>query len=190
MGKLFKIAMFITSFLPLWITVLFIDTLSILQNSANLYTEIIGIVLIVLMNLLSILVIYRSMASIQPSEYKKYRVIEAKQEKGLTSEFLLSYVLPLFAFSFTTWDGAIQFLIYFVVLAFLCYRNNNVYANLIFELRRYKFFDCELQWISELNLSPIQVMLISKNNICAQKGNTIEAASLNKPFYLTKLLEE
>lgn len=130
------------------------------------------------------------MASIQPSEYKKYRVIEAKQEKSLTSEFLLSYMLPLFVFNFTIWNGAIQFLIYFVVLAFLCYRNNNVYANLIFEFWGYKFFDCKLQCASELNLSPIQVILISKNNICAQKGNTIEVASLNKPYYIAKFLKE
>ncbi|WP_243122233.1 hypothetical protein [Clostridium thermarum] len=182
--------MFITSFIPLWITVLFINILSIINNSNNLYTEIIGIIAIFLMNIFSISVIFISLGSIQQSEYKAYKIIDAKQEKGITSEFLLSYVLPLFAFDFTRWDGVVQFLIYFIVLAFLCHRNNNVYANLIFELKKYKFYDCELLWVPEPNSKPIQAMVISKNNLCSQKGNTIEIAPLNKPFYLMKYLEE
>lgn len=189
MGKLFKLAMFITSFIPLWITIIFINILSIVRNNTNLYTEYIVIILIIIGNLISTVVILRSMASIQPSKYNSYIVIEAKQEKGITSEFLLSYVLPLFAFDFTQWDGVIQFLIYFIVLAFLCVRNNNVYANLIFEIKRYKFYECELQWKSEPNSDPIQVMVISKSNLWSQKGNTIKIASLNKPFYLMKDLE-
>ena len=190
MGKLFKLAMFITSFSPLWITVLFINVLSIIKNDSNLWTEYLGIISIIMINLISILIVFKSMASIQPSEYKSYTVIEAEQEKGITSEFLLSYVLPLFAFNFTEWDGVVQFLIYFNVLAFLCVRNNNVYANLVFEIKKYKFYSCELQWKAEPNTKPIQAMVISKNNIYSQKGNTIEVAPLNKPFYLMKELEE
>lgn len=190
LGKIFKLSMFITSFLPLWITVIFINLLSIAKNDINLWTEYISIIIIIITNIISTLVILKSMASIQPSEYKAYIVIEAKQEKGITSEFLLSYVLPLFAFDFTQWDGFVQFLIYFIVLAFLCVRNNNVYANLVFEIKKYKFYDCELQWKAEPNAKPIQAMIISKNNIYSQKGNTIEVAKLNKPFYLMKYLEE
>ncbi|MGN9164948.1 hypothetical protein ACTNDY_06625 [Tissierellaceae bacterium HCP3S3_D8] len=190
MGKLFKLAMFITSFLPLWITVIFINLLSIIKNDINLCTEYISITIIIITNVISMLVILKSMDSIQPSEYNPYIVIEAEQEKGITSEFLLSYVLPLFAFNFTQWDGVIQFLIYFIVLAFLCVRNNNVYANLVFEIKKYKFYNCELQWKAEPDVDPIQAMVISKDNICSQKGNTIEIALLNKPFYLMKDLEE
>jgi len=132
----------------------------------------------------------KSMSKIQPSEYIAYKVINVRQEKGITSEFLLSYVLPLFAFDFTQWDGVIQFLIYFIVLTFLCIRNNNVYANLVFEIKKYKFYDCELQWKAESNVDTINAMVISKENICSQKGNTIEIASLNKPFHLMKDLVE
>lgn len=190
MGSLFKLAMFITSFIPLWITVLFIDTLSIIKNDQNLWTEYISIMVILVINLISITVILKSMSSIQTSEYKTYRIIEVQQEKGITSEFLLSYALPLFVFKFTQWDGVIQFLIYFIVLAFLCTRNNNVYANLIFEIKKYKFYDCELQWKPEPSVKPIQAMVLSKDNLCAQKGNTIEVAALNKPFHLMKRREE
>lgn len=189
LGQLFKLAMFITSFIPLWATVIFIDTLNIIKHDVNLLTEYISILTIITLNILSILIILKSMSSIKASEYKPYKVIEVRQEKGITSEFLLSYVLPLFAFDFTLWSEVVQFLIYFIILSFLCVRNNNIYANLIFEINGYKFFDCELKWKPEQNVKTTQVIVISRNNISSQRGNTIEVASLNKPFHLMKDLK-
>lgn len=186
MNKLFKSAMFFTSFLPLWITILFINIMSIYNNEINLYSEYIGAICIIVGLFISVIIIWGSMKSIKNSDFKKYKVIEASQEKGITSEFLLSYILPLFAFDFTKWDSVIQFIIYFGILAFLCIRNNNVYANLLFELKNYKFYTCELIWAPEPETKSIQVITISRKNLCANKGNTIEIAPLNKPFYLTK----
>ena len=190
MGKYFKVAMFITSFIPLWITIIFINMLSIYRDSPNLWTEKIGLIVIIIALFFSILIIYGSMKAIKPSSLKQYIINEATQEKGITSEFLLSYILPLFAFNFTKWESVFQFLIYFSVLAFLCIRNNNVYANLIFEFMGYKFYTCELVWKAESHTKPIQTVVISRINLCANKGNTIEVALLNKPFYLMKDLVE
>lgn len=186
MGKYFKLAMFITSFIPLWVTIVLKEIISISNNSNDLYTEYISIMAIVLTNIIATLVIAISINDVKKCAYRPYRVINVKQEKGITSEFLLSYVLPLFVFDFTLLIGVIEFLIYFLVLAFLCIRNNNVYANLIFEIRKYKFYDCELQNKLEETVKPVQVMVISKENICAQVGNSIEIVNLNKPFFLMK----
>ncbi|MFQ9978458.1 hypothetical protein [Clostridium cadaveris] len=186
MNKLFKSAMFFTSFLPLWITVLFIDIKSLISNKVYIYTEYIVVCCILIGILCSIIIIWFSMKNIKISDYRKYKVVEATQEKGITSEFLLSYILPLFVFDFTKWDSVIQFIIYFGILAFLCIRNNNVYANLLFELKNYKFYTCELVWVPEPGTKSIQVLAISCKNLCANKGNTIEIAPLNKPFYLVK----
>lgn len=73
-----------------------------------------------------------------------------------------------------------------MILAFLCVRNNNVYANLLFEIKRYKFYTCEMQWVAEPDTTPISMMVISKKPLIAHKGNAIEVAALNKPFYLSK----
>lgn len=178
--------MFFTSFLPLWITVLFINTKSIFENKVYLYTEYISITCIILGLITSITIILKSIKDISNSNFVEYKVIEATQEKGITSEFLLSYVLPLFVFDFTKWDGVIQFIIYFGILAFLCIRNNNVYVNILFEFKKYKFYTCNLKLSSESSINPIQVIAISNKNLCAYKGNTIEIAPLNKPFYLVK----
>lgn len=190
MSKYFKIAMFFTSFLPLWISIIFIDILSIAKKNTNLYTEFISLICISIAIIFSAFVIYGSMNKIKQTDYSPYKIYTAAQEKGITSEFLISYILPLFAFDFTRWDSVIEFLIYFSILSFLCVRNNNVYANLIFELKNYKFYSCELLWTPEQQLKPIQVILISNINLCANKGNTIKVAILNKPFYLVKDLEE
>lgn len=186
MNKYFKSAMFFTSFLPLWITILFINLMSIINKEKHLYSEYISSICILVGLLISTLIIMLSIKNLKNTDYKDYKITEVSQEKGITSEFLLSYILPLFAFDFTRWESIIQFLIYFCILSFLCIRNNNVYANILLEIRNYKFYTCELVWASEPHLKPIQVIAISNKNLCANKGNTIECASLNKPFYIVK----
>lgn len=187
MNKLFKAAMFFTSFIPLWITIVFLDIMSIIDKmNTNIKTEVIGICCIVAGLITSAIIIFHSMRSVTDNDYTKYKILTVEQEKGITSEFLLSYILPLFAFDFTKWNSVIEFLIYFLILAFLCIRNNNVYANLLFEVKNYKFYTCEMQWIAEPKTTPIQMMIISKKPLTAYKGNIIEVATLNKPFYLCK----
>jgi len=186
MNNYFKISMFISSFLPLWITILFIDTLSIIRNNKNLLTEIISIVTILLINLLSLFIIKTSIKSIGNTDYTNYTIKNAELEKSITSEFLLSYTLPLFAFDFTKWDNIIQFLIYFIILAFLCIRNNNVYANLLLECKKYKFYSCKMVWSSEPNTDPITGSVLSKENLTSQINNKIRIAPLSKPFYFMK----
>lgn len=186
MNKYFKVAMFYTSFIPLWITILFISILSLIRDSSNPYTESIEISLILLGLIFSTLIIIKVITSVSHEHGVKYKIVDAQQEKGITSEFLLSYILPLFAFDFTKWDGAIMFLVYYGILMFLCVRNNNVYANLIFEFKNYKFYNCELQWTSEPDVPTMQAMIISKKNLCANKGNTVDIICLDKPFHLMK----
>ena len=184
MNNYFKISMFITSFIPLWITILFIDFLSIIRNNQYLTVEIIGIITILLINIFSAVIIKYSIKSILDTDYSNHIIKSVSLEKSITSEFLLSYILPLFAFDFTRWDSLIQFLIYFITLAFLCVRNNNVYANLLFEYKKYKFYSCEIVWASEPNMTPITGVVLSKKNLTSQVNSKIKIAPLNEPFYI------
>lgn len=190
MNNLFKLAMFFTSFIPLWATVLFINIQSIIKNEKHLYTEYISIGCILIGTIFSVIVIMSSIKKVHDGGHKRYRIVQVTQEKGITSEFLLAYVLPLFAFDFTKWDSVVQFLIYFLVLTYLCVRNNNVYANLLLEFKKYRFYMCELQWEAEQETEVISGLVISKKNLVPNRGNTIYISPLNKPFYLTKDLEE
>lgn len=43
----------------------------------------------------------------------------------ITAEYLLSYILPLFAFDFTKWDEVVKFLIFFLTFSYLCIRHGH-----------------------------------------------------------------
>ena len=133
MSNLFKVCMFVTSFIPLWISIFFIEVMSLIEKTKYFWSEIIMLTLIILVLPISIFVMIRFLGKKENEAGEPYEIVNAKQEKGLTSEFLLSYILPLFAFDFTEWKSVVLFWIYFLILAFLCIRNDNVYANLVLE---------------------------------------------------------
>ena len=62
---------------------------------------------------------------------QEYTIDDVEEEKALSSEYLLSYILPLFAFDFTVWHQVILFLVFFFVLAFLCICHNYFNVNIL-----------------------------------------------------------
>lgn len=65
-------------------------------------------------SVLSIIIVQKAIKDVKNnSGSSDYEILSAEQINGITSEFLLAYVLPLFAFDFTTWIGVVEFLVYF-----------------------------------------------------------------------------
>lgn len=60
----------------------------------------------------------------------------------MIAEYLLSYILPLFAFDFTVWNGVVLFLIFFTILGFLCIKHNYFSVNIILEMAEFRFYNC------------------------------------------------
>ncbi|NIZ41567.1 hypothetical protein PVA45_08600 (plasmid) [Entomospira entomophila] len=173
MSNLFKSAMFITSFLPLWITI-FIQNAAILIESkiqlAKLFytTEFIVIVIVAITNIVAIILVFYGI-KIASQEPTSFVIKEIKPLKTITSEYLLAYVLPLFVFDFSNLVRIIQFFVYFLLLMILSIRNNNVYANIILELKGYKFYECILSYNNSVNRNYI---VISNDNDFMIKENT------------------
>lgn len=186
MSFYFKWALFYTSFSPLWLTIVFIDVINIINSGKNLTTEYISISVILITFIITVKIIHKSIKRISEASFQMYIIKDAIQEKGITSEFLLSYILPLFAFDFTSWVSVVQFLFYFFVLSFLCIRNNNIYANVILEIFKYKFYSCELALEAEKDNEQINAIVISNKNLCSKKNHTVQASKLDSPFYVTK----
>lgn len=180
MSKRFAFNMFFLSFSPLWLSVLFVDFKSIfIDKNENLITEI---------SLISIILFLWGFAFIDINVYfhkvnnirvDTYSLIETKENKTITSDFLLSYILPLFAFDFTQWDGVVEFLVFFSVLAFLCIRHNHFSVNIILELMKYKMYDCVL--LNSDN-QEIERIVISKNSLMICKGKEITIKHINNDF--------
>lgn len=187
MNNAFKFSIFVTSFFPLWLSILFIDVLALYKGTSSPYAEIIGIMCIVVSNVFFTAYMFFVMKStLRETCFYEYKVASAVQVKGFTSEFLLSYTLPLFVFDFTQWDGCVNFIIYYAMLAFLCVRNNNVYANFWLEVMGYKFYSCELKPRVDEEIKAIHAIVLSKKNLAAARGNTIEITPLNKPFHIAR----
>ena len=81
--------MFFLSFLPLWVSVLFLDFKSILEKNPYTYTEKVSIVLIMLTFLVSFLVLKRILNPYDSGGSSVYTIHSASEDKTLTSEFFL-----------------------------------------------------------------------------------------------------
>lgn len=59
MSNLFKICMFVTSFIPLWISILFIEVMSLIEKTKYFWSEVIMLALIIVILPLSVFVMIR-----------------------------------------------------------------------------------------------------------------------------------
>ena len=144
MSVLLSFGLYFLSFAPLWLSVVFIDAMSIVKGSPNVYTEYISISLIILVFVVCLVVMLIALSSKNRDGAQKYVLHEIKEDKMITAEFLLSYILPLFAFNFTVWEQVILFLVFFVIFGLLCIRHNYFCVNIILELAGYRFYQCNM----------------------------------------------
>lgn len=173
------LCMYFSSFFPLWISVLFLDIKSIAEGKPNICTEIISISLIFIFSVISLIVLNKTMNSKDGNGSEVYTLIEAKEEKTITAEFLLSYILPLFAFDFTTWDEVVQFLIFFLVFAFLSIRHNHFSVNVLMELFKYRFYSCQLKNADGVEISKI---VICRKILTSKAGAEIRIRPINNEY--------
>lgn len=180
MSVFVSFSMYFLSFVPLWITVLFIDIKSLVDGGGDKWTEIVGITGILLGLLISSIILFAKFFVTDDEKYT-LTIQEAKESKTITAEFLLSYILPLFAFDFAQWDEVIRFLIFFIILGYLCIRHNNFSVNIILELMHYRMYDCSLM---NADGKEVDRTVISKNILSTSKGKDIQVKILNNEYYL------
>ena len=181
MSKLFFFSLYFTSFTPLWLSVLFIDIKSCIENSQSTVIEFYSIIVILIIWLISILIIIIVLFSKYEEGTTRFILNSVKEEKSIASEYLLSYILPLFAFDFTKWDSVILFLIFFVTLAFLCIRHNYFSVNIVLEILKYQVYTCEIENDDQIRIT---TSIISRKNLMAKKGEEIRLKALNNEYKL------
>ena len=104
---------------------------------------------------------------------------EAKEEKIISTEFLLSYVLPLFAFDFTKWDQVVLFLIFYITMNFLCIRHNYFSVNIVLEFLNYRFYNCVIENEDKIQ---IETRIISRNRLNILLGQSLNLKSINNEY--------
>ncbi len=180
MSFLFTFSMFFLSFSPLWLSAILRNCKSIFIDKSNhITTEIMFITTVSIIWIVSCIVLYLYIHNKSSGSINNYEIMKAKECKTITSDFLLSYILPLFAFDFNQWNGVIEFLVFFVVLAFLCIKHNHLSVNIILELMNFKMYECSLQ---NCDKKIIERIVISKETLTIKNGNEIRAKSINNEF--------
>ena len=181
MSKLLLSSLYFTSFIPLWVSILFIDFKSLFDNNDNTWTERISISIILLIGLVSIGIVLLAFTTNSKEGVSMHVIKDVTEDKTITSEYLLSYILPLFAFDFTKWDQVILFLVFFVTLGFLCISHNHFSVNVLLELFKFRIFTCELENEDKV---VIQSKIISNRLLNEHKGEDIYLKSLNNEIKL------
>lgn len=181
MFKLFSISLYFVSFFPLWVSVLFIDILSITKGQTDKGTEYISVGCILIAMLISIIVIYHEIHKYGKEGSTKQTIKVAREEKFITAEFLLSYILPLFAFDFTLWHQVVLFLVFFITLGYLCIRHNYYSVNMVLEIAGYRFFYCSL---SNSDNVQTEQLIMSKQRLNELIGTDIYVVALNNEYRL------
>lgn len=186
MSLIFSVSMFFLSFMPLWISVLFIEIMSLLNETENLWTEWIAVFTICIAFVISLVILLMTLKNKNDDTYQEYILISAKEEKTISVEFLLSYILPLFAFDFTKWQEVVLFMIFYLTLGWLTIKHNRFTVNLILEFLGYRVYECV---IKNADSREIETKVISKNLLVVEVGNEITLDSINNEFRINRTLK-
>lgn len=181
MSKLFSSCLYHTSFAPLWISILFIDIKSCIDNPANRWTEYISIGCILVSCLIATIVLLVALCTNGKEGTTPHKVISATEEKTITAEYLLSYILPLFAFDFTQWSQVVLFLIFYLTLGFLCIRHNYFSVNIVLEISGFRFYTCTVE---NEDGQRLEQRIISHRRLNGCIGDFLYLKSLNNEYKL------
>ncbi|MGX6592848.1 hypothetical protein [Cetobacterium ceti] len=204
-----KIALFITSFLPLWISIIFVNIWSIIQyiffktkgnfncNLFNLknfmilfssqWLEISFSIILLILFLISARYLYCFFYRNKKSINKPVGIIKkVSRAYNLGSDYLLAYILPMIAFNFSSLKDVILFCIIFIILGFLCIRNENIYTNIYLEFLGYQMFFVNINKnITEDNINLKEgILFLSKNDLRLEINQTIEYYEITNYIYI------
>lgn len=204
MWKKFRWDMFVTSFIPLWFSIIVLDTWDLIKQSiavwdtdTTFYSNICSCFEISMLQVISVVVIaivvFNSITGINTflKDRKASRnnpigkIIRARKANKLSSEFLIAYILPMIAFDFSDLRKMVLFIIYFTVLALLCIRNNNIYTNILLEFKGYKMYTCDIECdVMNRKHTYCDSLIISEDDLTLCEGNEISYWDFDNYIYI------
>lgn len=181
MSKIFSLSLYHTSFAPLWVSILFIDIKSCIENQSVRLTETISIGCILISCIIALIVLKVSLCTNGMEGTIPHKLISATEEKTITAEYLLSYILPLFAFDFTQWSQIVLFLVFYLTLGALCIRHNYFSVNIILEAANFRFYFCSME---NDDGKVLERRIISHRRLNGCIGEILYLKSLNNEYKL------
>lgn len=102
MKKLFRLSVFFVSYTPLWLSIAYIDLMNVFYHKTpSPWTEIISVVCICIAYLISVPNMVLTMRKLGKENSEQLQIKSVSEQKTASLEYMLSFVLPMFAFEFT-----------------------------------------------------------------------------------------
>ena len=205
MWSKFKWDMFVTSFIPLWVSIIIFDVWDIVYNAITEFPKdgkfvgrllcfaknniipFASVIIIFTVVIISIHGISRFLKERECSKQNPNGTIKrVKKANKLSSEFLLAYILPLIAFDFSNLKSLVLFVVYFAILAFLCIRNNNIYTNIFLEFKRYRIYLCDIERLvpGDKMIIYYDSLIISKDDLTLSEDKSIKYWDCDNYVYI------
>lgn len=154
------------------------DVMSLIHKTPDAWTEKMSIILIPVVFFVALINMKRHLRPDKRGAQKS-SLESASEEKLLTAEFLATFIFPLFAFEFTTWEGMVIFAIFFLVFGWLCIRHNYFCTNIMLDVLGYRIYACHLV---DSNDVEYEKKIISKRDLSLCTGTYIYAMGLNNDY--------
>lgn len=131
------------SFFPLWLSILVSCLESVFRRNQPIRTEILLICFVSAMFAVSGFGVRNVFCKRPPvDEVEKKTVVWCEKQKGVTSDFILACVLPLYTFDFTKWCSVLQFGFVIGSILLLYARHYGCPPNVVLECFGYSCFKC------------------------------------------------
>ena len=208
MWSKFKWDMFVTSFIPLWISIVIADIWDIgkyiIIRWHYLYSPHFDIggairrflkanMLMVISIIIIIFIVSISITEINKFIREKEKdkappigsLVKVSRANKLSAEFLLAYILPMIAFDFSQGKSVLLFAMYFGVLAYLCIRNNNVYTNIYLEIKNYRMYECDVKCkVANSEKVYQKSLVISRRNLITRINSDMKYCDFDNYIYI------
>lgn len=184
MSGFLNISLFFSSLFPLWFSISLYDIYHLIfcnNNQSSFWLYIVTIIAILLLILFASVTIILSFKKGEKRCSRKRRVDSAVEEKVEASSFLLSYVLPLAAFDFSSLVQVLQFLLYFTVLCYLQIKHKIIGSNLFLEVFGFNCYKCVFLDSDERD---VERYVISRKNLKLAIGDEVQIVELNNEYAL------
>ena len=159
----------------------YIDLMSVFYHKTQSpWTEIISVGCICIAYLISFPNMILTMWKLGKENSEQMQIKSVSEQKTASLEYMLSFVLPMFAFEFTQWETVILFILYFAVLSYLTLKHNLLVANIVFEVLHYQFYDVTV--VNGYNVE-LTRKVISKRPLENLQAEDIFLRSMNNGFW-------
>ena len=177
MSGLHSLSLTILAFLPLWLLVsvrgLYVLLFGGVGARGAEWSVVIGVPVLTVLSIVDAQWFLRHLR--HSANVKFLTVLECKEEKTVTVEFLVANVFPLFCFDSTKGEGLALLLAYFLVIASISVCNKYFPVNVWLEWLGWSFWRCKVEPCS--SGGGLERTILSKNRLISKRE--IPFVSLN-----------